>query len=278
VLLFGDSVMERVAEQDKDRRPLAKMLIDAYAERGISVCDVTHTAYPPRLFARLLEVLRMLPLRPRLVVLPLNLRAFSSQWRLHPEYGFAAELAATAQFIQDPSAGVPALCHERMEPLDYRDLYEQTDAQAVEISGYGKYFVGDLRMALHTKPMTQWGYRRRKELIFAWHYLYEWREDNEQLTWLRGCLMMLRDMQIPKLRCYITPVNYGGGAEFCGAAFGHAVDFNSDALVAVGRRYDIGVDDWGRSLTREHFFSPDDATEHLNEAGRRWLVSQIARG
>ena len=71
ILYLGDSVLERVAHQDRDRRLVHEMLADRVAERH-RVCGLSHAAFNPAVYLALVRCLTRLKQRPKTVIIPVT--------------------------------------------------------------------------------------------------------------------------------------------------------------------------------------------------------------
>jgi len=78
VVYLGDSVLESLSGRDVDRRDISQMLDDLLDNR--SVVRVSHAGYGMEVYLRFAEYLARQPVRPRILVVPLNLRSFSALW------------------------------------------------------------------------------------------------------------------------------------------------------------------------------------------------------
>jgi hypothetical protein len=78
IVYLGDSVLESVSGKDSDRRDIARMLDDLLNTRAIAL--VQHAGYEMDVYESFAEYLAKQPVRPRVLVVPVNLRSFSTQW------------------------------------------------------------------------------------------------------------------------------------------------------------------------------------------------------
>jgi len=80
---------------------------------------------------------------------------------------------------------------------------------------------------------------------------------------------------------YITPINYQAGEKYVGSEFPKALKSNVNIVSAVIKRSQvrgqINFLDYSTFLPSEFFFHADNATEHLNQEGRRALAGSISR-
>src|SRR5207248_2554292 len=88
VLFLGDSVSERVSRDERKAEPLVTMFAKNLRESA-GVQAVTHSGLHAEVFLAILRATQALGGKPRVLVMPINLRSFSPQWWYAPEYQFA---------------------------------------------------------------------------------------------------------------------------------------------------------------------------------------------
>ncbi len=271
VLVFGDSVMERVARQDTDRRTLGEMILARAQSRALDGRVVGNTAFTSMMFDLLLGFANQLGARPDHVVLPFNLRCLSPQWDLRPIWQFLQEQAAVQAMIVAPDRTPPALV-----PV-FRDD-EQYRATA---------FASPLSKSKRVAPFLalQGGRRRdreeeqarlRKLLIF--HYGVPARPTHRQLAAFAGAVRVAREMGA-RVHGYLTPVNIQlirdlGGRDLAAIVGSNAERVQETFLAAAGPQDRFG--DWSARLSPDHFFHPSEVTEHLRDRGRAALAELVA--
>lgn len=266
-LYFGDSVLERVADQDRDRRLVHQMFAERRAPRR--VCALSHGAFHPGVFLALTRCLQQLERRPELAIVPINLRCFSPQWDLEPAYQFAGEIELLNQFAAHPSAQLPSFT----EVAASRELYEEFDRTPTSIVGSPLTTVGQFRLVIEATPATEEQARFREQQIFRFFYMYQLARDHRHVVALRELFQTLRTLGIPAL-VYATPINNGAAQAVLGEAFSTQIGINVATL--VGALGDVRLLDWSTTFPPEMFFHTKFHTEHLNERGRLRLVDLLA--
>ena len=96
-LVLGDSVMERIAREDEDRRTLGDMIADEFASRRTAI--ICAACNNPLVYRWLLAVLQAMPNQPKSIILPINMRAFSPQWHLNPDWQMTQELTLLREYL-----------------------------------------------------------------------------------------------------------------------------------------------------------------------------------
>jgi len=88
VAYFGDSVLYNCDNSDKDARSTPEMLRDS---TGWQVAAVQHGSYDARVYLGFSRVIAASEQRPRFVVFEANLRSFSPEMDMRPQYQFTHE-------------------------------------------------------------------------------------------------------------------------------------------------------------------------------------------
>ena len=269
ILYLGDSVLERVAHQDRDRRLVHEILADRVAERH-RVCGLSHAAFNPAVYLALVRCLTRLKQRPKTVIIPVNLRCFSPQWDLDPAYQFAAEIELLNAFAAGDSKSVPTF-----RPVETtRDLYERLDQTQVSIEGSPLTSVGQFRLVMDSTPSTTEQTRFREQQIFSFFYMHRLTREHRRVVALIELVALLRDFGMQEL-VYATPINVGAAQAALGVTFLNPVRGNA-ATLAESLGDSVRLLDWSEALQPEYFFHGKLHAEHLNERGRARLAELVA--
>ena len=269
ISMFGDSVAERVSRHDSDSRTLAQMVSDAVAPR--TLLALTRSAHQPAIYEPLLRALLLQPRRPRVLILPINLRCFSPQWMFSPDWQFAQEQKILAGYLADPKSPFGAVA----DVLHDAQAHRAFDVIEVSYELSAARTIGDFKTIIATKPATDGERLRRAREIFVYHYTHRLGPDNERLAVLRSCLKLASDL-VERVVLYTTPINHEAGARCVGSRFGEIVRANVSVLKSAAGENGIELLDWSELLPETAFFHEDLATEHLNDVGRRQLATRIA--
>ena len=267
VLLFGDSVMNCVSRYDRNVVPLGRMLKDRLALQ-YQTCVVAEDGYHPEVFRVLTEVLLTLPNRPKLVILAINIRCFSPQWDLNPDWQHQDVIDGARGFLADPTAGVPVTLAPRPSEED-RHRYAAT---VVSCPGRPEATVAYYLRQIETRPANPEAALERSRDIFSFHYLPIAVSQSRRLHSLQALLRRFRQLGC-KVLCYVTPVNHEAGGRLLGRQFGEST---SSTVATIQRAASaepwspnhFTFADWSELLPSRSFFHDLDPTEHLNEEGR----------
>lgn len=272
ILYLGDSVIERIAHDDSDRRTLGDMVVDA-ARDIAKVRVISHSAYHPAIYEALLQTLSILNNRPKLVVLPINLRCFSPQWDLNPEWQFTEEINLLRDFVSK----VPNTIPRKPRRTISRDMLNDFENLKVNYPLSSLNKIGHFRLIVNSSPASDVQRTFRLQQIFIYHYMFPLKSNHRKLLALTRILRLLRRLGIKHL-LYFTPINYLAGQRFVGEHFREAIKEQtaliSDALKPLVNS-DVTIRDYSLSFDDAKFFHNDIANEHINDVGRIELAKRI---
>lgn len=280
MLIFGDSIAAWVARDDTDE----KSFEDLIKERGRKFANllvVAGRAYHPKIFYHYSRLITKLPHQPHLVILPINLRAFSPSWHLNPEFQYfelISKLIAKHQGRRMLSMGTHSV-----------SATESAVFEAIPLKYPGKPLltVGDYHRISRNKPLTrndpQWAVRL--DHVFTFHYMYPIYQQNGKLSYLCKVAKLFRDLNIPILM-YITPINYQAGVKYVGERFLEVVNENihfvRDRLSKCGIEENLDVtrpsgtiENYAYKFPSSAFATPHNSTEHLRFEERLSLVNDL---
>ncbi len=274
ILYFGDSVVERVAREDTDKRTLGE-LFAARVRGQRRALVVTHSAYQAEMYRLLLASVATMASQPSLVIVPINMRSFSPQWSANPAWQFREERDLLVRFAADPSVDIKL----RPRPEPSRAAYEAFDSLPVTYPSTAFDQVGHFRLVINARAETEEQQRFRSRQIFIFHYLHRLTQEHALIHALRGIVATGRRMGA-RILFYTTPINYQAGSHFVGEEFTTLLAANvsvvRDVLGAAASGDGASFLDYSQWLDSEYFFHSHLATEHLNLAGRQLLANEIA--
>lgn len=266
LLIFGDSVMERVSKHDSDHRTLGTLLEE---RTELRVLTLTRSAFNPALADALLGALEQLS-RPRYLLLPVNLRSFSPQWDLNPAWAVTQELAVVERWKDNPAIPISPLEDVRETPGFYTD-YEAAPV-AYELSH--RQTVGAFRKLIHSTPVDDAARTERAREIFIYHYTAQLHPGHRKVQALVHALATCRRLSIEPW-IYITPINHATGTRLAGPRFGEIISENVREIRRTLAPLGLHVKDLTSALPSQAFFHENIATEHLNQAGRCALAERL---
>ena len=275
VFCMGDSVWKRLSREDVDSRNVGQMLGDSL-KHITEIAFISHSAYNLRIYLNFIKALAVMRNRPKYVVLPINLRSFSPQWFLNPLWQFELENQVLQDYCFNPEMDIPVI-----EPVvEYSGIYRKFDETTVKFPLSDYQTIREFRKQIASVPGNDDDAFQRLRQIFIFHYMHPLAEEHPLLKCLNEALQKISDMNI-KTFVYITPINHQAGLRFCGEEFSTQVAINMGLIRAVINRHQsngmIHYKNYGMLLGSEYFFNLDNATEHLNEHGRKILVENMKK-
>ena len=286
VLLFGDSTVLRVADDDVCNESVEGLIRKGMGDAGL--CSISGSAFHSQVFCLFCHCLCRLKNRPRLVVIPINLRSFSLAWDLHPDYQFLWETAVLDDFarcsdvVREPIPVTPvarAIFHA--VPIQLPSGECRTISDFYDIINAGNDDLTDLQK------------RRRLEAIFSLHYQYRLYPRHRKLRYLGSAIKTLKREGI-SLFLYSTPINYQAGEKYVGKIFTEIVSENIRVIRDLAVGYGVSMGTWMQrgdlsvpcsllmadltfACDESEFFTPHNATEHLRYSGRKRVADEIVK-
>jgi hypothetical protein len=278
VLLLGDSVTERVSSSDKDQRNLGEMLGDAVRHEN-SYCCMSYSAYNMEIYYLILLACQCMHFKIEKVIIPINLRSFSSQWQNNPLFKCAIHIREMRRYLQKqgcagkygliaPPKGIGEFLQEK---VSYPILPFQTNEEFFEKISHRD---GNLDNEAE-----------RRKIIFIYNYMFALSSTNPRLRLMNEICSVASQIGA-QLIFYLTPINIEGGRYYVGEDFAKSLELNvrvlQDQFTTAGgcTSFPSRCHDYSRSLDSSFFFNKYEATEHLNELGRstiaRNLVDELA--
>lgn len=266
ILIYGDSVSERVSRFDADKRPLHRMLEDVLIDR-YTIHSITHSAYSIKVYYLLTLVLLSVGVQPAGILLPVNLRSFSPQWHENPLFQCSRHVEQLCDFLDD------------MADIDVADLRRGATVRSFLRAPVDYPFgtsgtVADFQKLIMSRPRTEREQAVRKRAIFVFHYMNRIAPSHPMLDVLRRLVALSEHAGI-RIMAYFTPVNYMAGIKHVGDDFREVMLANKK-LITDSMPHTPCLD-CSTSLAPEFFFHEDEPTEHLNDRGRATLTDALVR-
>ena len=285
ILYFGDSVIQRISKYDEDIQTLGEMVAKRF-EPIYKTCVIAHSAYTPKIFLSLSRVLKITHKRPKLIILPVNLRSLSPQWDHYPSWQFKREILAIRKFYKNQLRKVPRLIPSDQLPLSHRKISKFMNRKVnYPFTKFNQ--INQFIELIKSKPNEPLEIRQRWRIIFIYHYLNILRHNHHQLRSLKKLIELLFKMNVFTV-IYLTPINYQAGVRLIGEEFTRIVskniavikqvitkDHENQSSNIVLKKPGLLFVDWSMTLSDSFFFHENEATEHLNESGRIKLANTI---
>jgi glycosyltransferase involved in cell wall biosynthesis len=275
IILFGDSVMERIAKEDSDPRNLGEMLTANLHAEGLSGLLISYSAYHLLVYKGFVLAMQRKACFPKLVVISVNMRSFSPQWDLQPYWQFDDEIRILQKYYES-NGRVDRLRIKKPEDIPAREIQAFNDT-AVHYPLSKLQTIGQFVDVIESKPHIESEIAKRKQEIFIFHYTHPLSANHRKVRALDEILKLLSLNQVMTL-VYLTPINYMAAKRFVGEEFTLPLQRNIQVIknvVAANAWPGLKLIDWSRLFDSAYFFDEDLATEHLNEHGRQSLSHRI---
>lgn len=275
VLYLGDSVLERISYEDRDRRTVDQIL-ESNLQGNLRVVCVSGRGYHIRIFYYLLRAIERARQRPKIVILPVNMRMFSPQWDLNPLWQYDQEIETLKQYLGNPKGVFPTINDTVTSPASF----ESFNSIPVHYPLVPLTHLGQFRSIIKQKPQLEEQKRFRLKHLFIFHYTHPLQPNHRKVVSLEATLKLLNDMGVGTV-VYITPINYEAGEKHVGSEFVKSLESNvkviSNLVTSYCSRGRMIFLDCSALLSAEHFFHKDSSVEHLNQEGRKILAQTISK-
>lgn len=271
VLAIGDSMWAFTAPYDEDQRHLAAMIAHDLGSE-ITMHGVVGAGYNANLIDAYLGLAQLGGYRPVLIV-PLTIRLVTVAWSEHPNYAYRGAVKAINQM---PADGPLWRIRKAVRPSSAAD-FEAYDK--LEITAFGETAsIGDFRQRL--KQPERFGLDRegRERLLYAFHHGERVDPDAPPLEAIRQLGRRVASMGSPVV-AYETAVPVVRGEELHGPVFRTQTLENQQCVrdaFQEGFGDSVEILQTGATFPSSEFIDPEDASEHLNAAGRLRLTELIA--
>lgn len=272
VLVFGDSVTERIAHQDVDRRSLGELLVDALEPSLPGVC-ISHSAYHAGVFLDFTRAALAAPVPPSAVIVPVNLRSFSVQWCGRPRWQFEKEREAARRLAARPSKAVPRV---RAHTIGAAAAERAFLATPISHEGSTLRSVKDFLQIIDAEPSSDDARLERLREIFAFHYMFTLRADHPRARELGELRRLVVESGCTVL-FYSTPINHEAGTRLLGPRFRDRIRAHVSTLrTSLPDEPRASFLDLSEALGADEFFHDLEPTEHLAASGRARVASRVA--
>ena len=89
IIYLGDSTIHHASPQDLNHGAISDMIQELFPHYSIG--RVSAAAYQMDLFLEIVKYIANHDYSPKVIIIPINLRSFSPEWHMRPEYQFEKE-------------------------------------------------------------------------------------------------------------------------------------------------------------------------------------------
>lgn len=277
VLYFGDSSIRFAGSRDTNKTGIDLLF---QAKSGLTVCTIANPGFSAVIYSEYVRLLDKTKYKPKLVIIPINLRSFTGSSIRRPALNFPLKQI----YIRYKRSGQIELS----DYLKYRflgleeQLTENWKKQQVLLDGKslgthnyirGKSLIAD---SLDYAPKREYLYAEKLALKFKYHYMTQIRPDDAMLTYLDEIINYFRGKGIPIL-FYLTPINFQDGKKYVGEAFKIRTEENIVTIENFMKSKNIKFLNLATSLAPSAFIDKRDVFEHYNTDGRSFIAGEVAK-
>lgn len=274
ILYLGDSTLWHPA----GTQTTASMLQERLPTRQVS--ELSHAAYGMDIYASYISYLLRQEQRPALVIIPINMRAFSPEWDQRPGYQFTREKRILAMGLPlTRLLGRPLGLFGGYDPAITQDEFLHSTVYA---SGTPIGEVQDFEGSVGASPLEEGGGEQfvyYQELpddadyqrLLTYYYMEQVSPQHRKMQAMVDIVQQLQAAHIEVL-FYVTPVNVELGDVYVGASFRN--QFAANVAVVKAELATHGVELLDLSFDLAAYFFSD--TEHLRQPGKHYIAEKLA--
>ncbi len=248
-----------------------KDFLPEYFQSG-QVFLLSNSAFNTAVFNSIYNLLRTQPNKPDIVVIPVNLQHFSSQWMETPHFKFKRYRSLLNIHANNG----------RLRDYFTVWIYSYTNLLKRETSEWSKKYNNNRLRTPAPKPGELECYPERKNRYkehlrknFSDRYHYRLKHDYPDILHLSNLINKLKQDGV-QILVYVTPINMIDGVRFAGDEFRETVYDNIRLIEGLTKNYNIKLLNLADALPPENFTDQHIVTEHLDESGRKFIVKKIA--
>lgn len=269
ILFFGDSVLSTSHGSDADPRGIATLLEEG---SGCSVGAIQHAGFDSEMFYPFAKVIKHSSFFPKAVIVPINLRSFSSQWTGRPAYQMMEKKYLAYLNAQGtPWQNVLKVAYRPLLVFKGFELFQNSEETYQRENVYfGEKQVGSVADFEDRETFqTLSDETLKKKLIY--HYLYSLKPEHPKLIALTQLSKLLQNDT--RVIAYVTPIDWETGEKYWPGEFKKRVAENIEVIRQSVQGINIVFEDLAFSLDAKHFGWDENKypNEHLRENGRKFL-------
>jgi hypothetical protein len=269
VLYLGDCTDYTVSKSDRDRRRMTRMLQDMNPD--VTIGAIAHGAYQMDIYLSFCRYILEQPHRPRVIIIPVNIRSFSPEWDRMPQYQFEKEKiilegGLKRRFLYAFYKPLMAF-HYRFHRIT-REEYLETPVV------YEGREVGKIKDFSHPGAgKFSEEYVRKKFLLF---YMLPVTAEHRMAKAMYAIAKRLKQDGI-ELIFYLTPIDYRSGERYYPGEFTSRVQAGTALVRRLLSAEGARVLDLSTALDGDAFFWREKMypNEQLNQKGRRYVAERL---
>jgi hypothetical protein len=275
VVYFGDSVVRAFSGCEQRTEGIDDLLRAAHSS---DIATVAGAGYSAQQYAVLSKLFDVTDHKPRVAIVPINMRSLSPAWGENPDWQFGADMQYV-RILSGEWQSVPAFIATSLFDANKveRDAFLQRDVTASGIN-YGpleKLAEQAAGVPLNLECEADAAiYTPALRAKFTINYMFDIQESHPLIGTAIGFADNLRDHGIAPL-FYLTPINATEGTALVGPAFQETLIRNSGIVRAALEETGSVVLDMTFDLPGDQFSDKGCACEHLTYEGREHVASRL---
>lgn len=248
-IFFGDSVLLRVSDFDHDKTPLYETIRKNFSSFAVAAAG----GFTCKSFYYILIIVSFF-LNIKKIIVPLNYRSFSSSWWYNPKFQFNL-LSSLIGISCKPSSS--CLHHYKKIMTTFINNGKKLTLEELVSTSVGRERFID----------------RKKALFHAFYKIPEIKRAGCYKYFLKLCKLCIRKKI--NLIFYSTPINVDGIKALLGPQACVHIQNQLKSLFMKRDLRKIKYLNLSFKLQSKNFFSLYEVNEHLNQNGRRFLISSL---
>ncbi len=267
-LYFGDSIIKAYAPSDHDTRSIAEMV--TAQDPTIKIGDMSSPGYGLNVFEAMVTYISHASKKPDAIIIPINMRSFSPQWDMRPEYQFEKEIFFLTHnkfvfYFGKPLSIFQAVNFESVTSEMFRDTPVFSGKTQIGTVGI---FEDKARQDTITEDIVK--------DFYQYDYMGQLDSNHRKLLSLQNIANMANEHGI-HLYVYITPIDYEQGVQYVGPMFKQQVKKNTDVVCAVLKEEGVPCLNLVFSVGSKNFEHGLLPNEHMKESGRNIVADELVR-
>ena len=273
LVYFGDSVLFSIDTDDdllgmqEFAKPIWKIPDILRELTSWSLFDISHGNFSPVIYKEFARLIVQQPKKPKVVVIPINMRNFSSEWFYHPMYQFdiyKSQIGALTGKSIFENFGFYFSGRFMLESRIKNWIKEDINYNSINLNHR------ELRNYITQESNST----NREKLLFRYHYMYSLKSTHKLCENLNITMDCLRSSDI-KVLTYITPINIEEGSRLLGNQFIDVVKDNVDVIENFLSSNNIPLLNLIMKVKNENFMDKDVVCEHVDFVGKRFIANEV---
>ena len=273
LVYFGDSVLFSIDTDDdllgmqEFAKPIWKIPDILRELTSWSLFDISHGNFSPVIYKEFARLIVQQPKKPKVVVIPINMRNFSSEWFYHPMYQFdiyKSQIGALTGKSIFENFGFYFSGRFMLESRIKNWIKEDINYNSINLN----------HRELRNYIIQESNSTNREKLLFRYHYMYSLKSTHKYFENLKITIDCLRSSDI-KVLTYITPINIEEGSRLLGNQFIDVVKDNVDVIENFLSSNNIPLLNLIMKVKNENFMDKDVVCEHVDFVGKRFIANEV---